>query len=87
MPDRVAIEAARDSCAGLDRGDPYLAQRFYDHLFLLAPAARSMFPPDMTTQTERLFSALLSAVDAMDRPESIRAHRVPSARRTPSVTW
>ncbi len=31
-----------------------------------------MFPSDMTAQTERLFSALLSAVDAMDRPESVR---------------
>ncbi len=73
VPDPVAIEAARRSCAGLSRDDPYLARRFYDHLFVLAPGARQMFPPDMTVQTERLFAALLDAVDAMDNPESVRA--------------
>ncbi|MGH3712331.1 MAG: hypothetical protein ACRDT4_02550 [Micromonosporaceae bacterium] len=83
----MAIEAARNSCAGLDRDDPYLAQRFYHHLFVLAPGARPMFPTDMTAQTERLFSALLSAVDAMDRPESIRAQLRAWVRRTPGGIW
>ena len=72
MPDQVAIDAARHNCARLNRDDPYLARRFYEHLFVLAPQTRKMFPPDMTIQTERLFAALLDAVDAMDQPESIR---------------
>ncbi|MGH3662219.1 MAG: globin domain-containing protein [Micromonosporaceae bacterium] len=72
VPDRASIDAARASCATLDRRDSYLAHRFYEHLFWLAPDTRAMFPADMSVQTERLFIALLDAVNAMDLPESIR---------------
>lgn len=72
VPDQAAIKTARRGCADLDRADPQLARLFYRHLFDLAPQTRQMFPHDMTAQTERLFVALLNAVDAMDRPESIR---------------
>jgi hemoglobin-like flavoprotein len=46
-----------------------LAERFYHHLFELAPAVRSMFPQDMTAQNERLSRALFDAVTALVDPE------------------
>ncbi|GAA0811356.1 globin domain-containing protein [Spirilliplanes yamanashiensis] len=47
-----------------------LAERFYHHLFQLAPGVRDMFPADMTAQNDRLAGALFDAVRALvDDPE------------------
>jgi hemoglobin-like flavoprotein len=45
-----------------------LAERFYHHLFELAPGVRSMFPADMSGQNERLSRALFEAVRALVDP-------------------
>lgn len=46
-----------------------LAERFYVHLFELAPWVRDMFPQDMTAQNERLSRALFDAVRALVDPD------------------
>ena len=46
-----------------------LAERFYLHLFELAPAVRDMFPQDMTAQNERLSRALFDVVRALVDPD------------------
>ena len=46
-----------------------LAESFYQHLFLLAPQVRSMFPADMTAQNDKLCRALVAAIQALVEPE------------------
>jgi len=48
-----------------------LAERFYAHLFWLAPETRAMFPPDMTAQSDKLCRALVAAVEGLGTPWSI----------------
>jgi hemoglobin-like flavoprotein len=58
----------RTAAAVADRPEA-LAERFYVHLFELAPAVRAMFPQDMTAQNERLSRALFDAVRALVDPD------------------
>lgn len=46
-----------------------LAEAFYQHLFIMAPGVRSMFPADMTAQNEKLLRALLDGIRALTEPE------------------
>lgn len=68
--DARTIEAVRRSCAGLP--EPIeLTREFYRDLFKRVPAARALFPDDMTAQQERLLSGILAAVRAMDQPHLV----------------
>jgi hemoglobin-like flavoprotein len=59
----------RRSAAAVADRPVVLAERFYHHLFELAPAVRDMFPQDMTVQNERLSRALFDAVRALVDPD------------------
>ncbi|WP_305786962.1 globin domain-containing protein [Symbioplanes lichenis] len=69
---RPSAEAMRivQSTAGAVADRPVvLAEAFYRHLFELVPETRSMFPPDMTAQNEKLCRALLDGIRALTEPD------------------
>lgn len=68
-PDPTTIELVRRSCASVAEQPLILIEAFYRHLFALAPQVRPMFPADMTPQNEKLGSALLHVVGALDDPD------------------
>ncbi|GAB3950410.1 hypothetical protein GCM10027614_50800 [Micromonospora vulcania] len=47
-----------------------LSGHFYARLFLLDPALRQLFPVQMTGQGDRLLEAIITAIHAIDDPES-----------------
>ena len=55
-----SMVAAPQTCAG----------DFYGHLFAKHPRLRGLFPPQMHTQNERLFSALLRIAVLLDQPDA-----------------
>ena len=72
--DPATVAIVRASVAKLPRQQIELTREFYRQLFELAPQSRALFPEDMTEQTERLLSAILAAVRAMDRPQLVEDH-------------
>lgn len=70
-PDAETIEIARESCAAVADRPAALAECFYHHLFELAPAVRTMFPPDMSIQHERMSRTLTEAVRQADDPDAV----------------
>jgi hemoglobin-like flavoprotein len=68
-PDADTMAVVQRTAAAVSDRPAELAERFYHHLFLLAPALRDMFPADMTAQNERLSRALFDAVRALVDPE------------------
>ena len=72
--DPTTVEIVRSSCARLPKERVELTKEFYRQLFEIAPETRAMFPADMAQQNERLLSAILAGVRAMDRPELVETH-------------
>lgn len=72
--DPATVAIVRDSCKRLPSDQVELTREFYRQLFAMAPSTRSMFQADMTQQHDRLLSALLAAVRALDRPEVVEDH-------------
>jgi hemoglobin-like flavoprotein len=72
--DPTTVEIVRASCAKLPKDKVELTREFYRQLFEIAPHTRGMFALDMSEQTERLLSALLAAVRALDRPQLVEDH-------------
>lgn len=72
--DPATVEIVRGSVARLPAEPIELTREFYRQLFEMAPQARALFAADMTDQTERLLSAILAAVRALDRPELVEDH-------------
>jgi hemoglobin-like flavoprotein len=68
-PNAEAMAIVRRTAAAVADRPAALAERFYYHLFELAPAVRGMFPQDMTAQNERLSRALFDAVIALVDPD------------------
>lgn len=68
------IDAVRASFAGLPGDSVELAERFYAHLFELAPELRSMFADDMTPQLVRMSQALLDVVHHLDKPDEVQRY-------------
>lgn len=71
--DPRTVALVRASVAQLPGELIALTEEFYRQLFTLAPHLRPMFPQDMSPQSEKLLSALLSTVQALDRPEQVEA--------------
>lgn len=71
--DATTVAVVRASCARLAENPVELTQEFYRQLFQMAPGVRSMFPEDMTPQSEKLLQALLGAVQALDHPEKVES--------------
>jgi hemoglobin-like flavoprotein len=72
--DPTTVEIVRASCAKLPKDKVELTREFYRQLFEIAPHTRGMFALDMSEQNERLLSAILAGVRAMDRPELVESH-------------
>lgn len=47
------------------------SQKFYAHLFEIAPELRVLFPPDLSAQVRKLMEMLAALVDKLDRPHEL----------------
>jgi len=61
-PALADVEAIQGSLAAVRQRPVELAEVFYDHLFAMVPAARAMFPPDLTAQMQKMTTTLLTAI-------------------------
>lgn len=57
------------------------ARAFYEKLFALHPALRSMFKNDMAAQRKKLFDALAFVISHLRQPETVRTHLVEMGKR------
>lgn len=69
-PQPAVIEQVQASCAAVSDRPVRLAEVFYEQLFEMAPAARGMFPPDMSGQMQKMTDALLAAIAGLGRPDT-----------------
>jgi hemoglobin-like flavoprotein len=68
-PDQVKL--VQDSFAKVAPISETAAVLFYDRLFELAPAVKSMFPADMTEQRRKLMATLAVVVNGLSNLDSI----------------
>ncbi|GAB3496581.1 globin domain-containing protein [Nocardiopsis coralliicola] len=71
LPDHDVIESVRQTCSRIPAGSTELADRFYEHLFAMAPELRTMFSEDMAPQRQRMSDALLKVLQNLDRPDQV----------------
>jgi len=64
-PAAADVAAVRDSLAAVRQRPVQLAEAFYAQLFEMAPAARAMFPRDLTVQMERMTATRLGAISTL----------------------
>jgi NAD(P)H-flavin reductase/hemoglobin-like flavoprotein len=69
-----AIAAIRDSFAAMGEGGDDAVGYFYAWLFLRQPLLRSLFPPAMDEQRDRLFAALTRIVDSLSTPDEMASY-------------
>ncbi len=69
-PEPAVIEQVRASCAAVSGRPERLAEVFYEQLFEMAPAARGMFPPDMSGQMQKMTDALLATIAGLGRTDT-----------------
>ena len=65
------VKLVQDSFAKVAPISEQAAVIFYDRLFEVAPAARAMFPADMTEQRKKLMATLAVVVNGLTNLESI----------------
>jgi len=65
------VKLVQDSFAKIAPISETAAVLFYDRLFEVAPAVKSMFPPDMTEQRRKLMATLAVVVNGLSNLESI----------------
>jgi hemoglobin-like flavoprotein len=65
------VKLVQDSFAKVAPISETAAVLFYDRLFEVAPAVKSMFPPDMTEQRRKLMATLAVVVNGLSNLESI----------------
>lgn len=68
-PQQIAL--VRSSFGAVISDSIGAASDFYDRLFVIAPAARPLFPDDMTAQKSKLMMTLATVVDGLDNPDLI----------------
>ena len=61
-PALADVEAIQGSLAAVRQRPAELAEVFYDQLFAMVPAARAMFPADLTAQMQKMTTTLLTAI-------------------------
>lgn len=69
-PAPEVIDRVRASCTAVADRPVRLAEEFYRQLFVMAPAARGMFPPEMSGQMQKMTDALLAAIDGLGRADT-----------------
>ena len=47
------------------------SQKFYAHLFQIAPELRALFPTDLSAQVRKLMEMLAALVEKLDRPHEL----------------
>lgn len=65
------VEALKDSFTSALRDPEGFGRRFYERLFLLAPALRSLFPEDIGHQQQKLTQAIVVLLRGLARPEML----------------
>ncbi|WP_306216391.1 globin domain-containing protein [Actinoplanes sp. RD1] len=80
-PDAEAMAVVQRTAAAVADRPVALAEKFYEHLFELAPAVRTMFPPDMTAQNDKLCRALFQCVGALVSSDEEMVRTVSALRR------
>jgi hypothetical protein len=78
-PALADVEAIQGSLAAVRQRPVELAEVFYDQLFAMVPAARAMFPPDLTAQMQKMTTTLLTAIATLGDAYAGRSRR--EARR------
>jgi NAD(P)H-flavin reductase/hemoglobin-like flavoprotein len=68
--------AVRTSLEQVTASPQVCAGDFYGYLFAARPELRDMFPPQMDTQNERLFAALVRITKLLDRPDALAQYLV-----------
>lgn len=68
-PDQITL--IRSHAARLKGIENDFAAAFYARLFQIAPQLRAMFPADLAQQRIKLMTAIVFAVNALDRPETL----------------
>lgn len=68
-PDQVSL--VQDSFAKVAPISEQAAEIFYDRLFELAPAVKSMFPADLSEQRKKLMGTLAVVVNGLGNLESV----------------
>jgi NAD(P)H-flavin reductase/hemoglobin-like flavoprotein len=68
--------AVRASLEQVTASPQVCAGDFYGYLFAARPGLRDMFPPQMDTQNERLFGALVRITRLLDRPDALAQYLV-----------
>jgi len=68
-PARRDVLAIKASLTAVRREPVALAESFYEHLFAMAPAARTMFASDMTAQMQRMTDVLLTTIAALENEQ------------------
>jgi hemoglobin-like flavoprotein len=66
-PAPEVIAAVSASCQAVADRPVRLAEAFYEHLFEIAPQARTMFPADMTAQMQRMSDTLVGAIAQLEK--------------------
>ncbi len=64
-PAPTDVVAIQSSLGAVQRRPVQLAEAFYAHLFELAPAARAMFPADLSGQMQKMTTALIRTVTTL----------------------
>ncbi len=67
------IDRVRASFALIAPRADAVGQAFYATLFRLSPAARTLFPADITPQAHKLMDMLGTIVRGLDRPQQLQA--------------
>lgn len=73
-PPPVDLDAIKRSLASLHAGAQKCAGDFYGYLFSANPVLRTMFPPQMCQQNERLFAALLKIASLAGSPDLLAVY-------------
>ena len=64
------IQLVRDSFDRISVGLRF-SQKFYAHLFQIAPELRALFPTDLSAQVRKLMDMLAALVEKLDRPHEL----------------
>src|SRR5262245_31404480 len=69
--DQRQVDLVQESFARAARMGPHVAATFYNELFAIEPALRSMFKGDMILQGQKLMNMLSYVVDGLGAPDTI----------------
>jgi len=72
MLTREQIDLVRDSAECLAEANVAATNAFYANLFAAAPEVRTLFPEDMYSQSEKLWSSIVKVIENIEAPDEIQ---------------